>query len=573
MKENISIPSRPKRNFVPVSFNIDSWNKVEPLFENLLKRSINSKKELENWMKDRSELNSVMNEDLAWRYIKMNINTKDEKLAKKFHFWIKEISPNLAPYSHKLNIKLIESPFLNELEHEKYNIYLRSVKKQIEIYREENIPLFTEMEAKQQEYGMISAKMTVEFDGKSLTMQQASLILKDTDREKRKTIYNLIQKRRLEDEEKLDNLYDELIILRQKIAKNAGYNNYRDYMFSAMGRFDYKPEDCFDFHNAISKKIVPIITSFEKKRKKELNYVNYRPWDTAVDVNGLKPLKPFNGGNELTDLTIKCFSKLRPYFGNCISIMKEMKHLDLESKEGKAPGGFMYPLHEIGVPFIYMNSVGSQRDLVTMVHEGGHAIHSFLCRNLELTEFKSTPSEVAELASMAMELLSMDYWDTFYKNENELKRAKLEQLEKALGTLPWVAAIDKFQHWVYTNKHTSKERKEKWLEIDTELGNQVINWDGQVSAQKIMWQRQLHLYEVPFYYIEYGMAQLGAIAVWRSYKKNGEEAIENYINALKLGYTKSIGEIYKTAGIKFDFSEEYVNELALFIKEELKKLH
>ena len=573
MKENISIPSRPKRKFVPENLNIDSWNKVEPLFENLFKRSINSKNELENWMKDRSELNSVMNEDLAWRYIKMNINTKDEKLAKKFHFWIKEISPNLAPYSHKLNIKLIESPFLNELEHEKYNIYLRSVKKQIEIYREENIPLFTEMEAKQQEYGMISAKMTVEFDGKSLTMQQASLILKDTDREKRKTIYNLIQKRRLEDEEKLDNLYDELIILRQKIAKNAGYNNYRDYMFSAMGRFDYKPEDCFDFHNAISKKIVPIITSFEKKRKKELNYVNYRPWDTAVDVDGLKPLKPFNGGNELTDLTIKCFSKLRPYFGNCISIMKEMKHLDLESKEGKAPGGFMYPLHEIGVPFIYMNSVGSQRDLVTMVHEGGHAIHSFLCRNLELTEFKSTPSEVAELASMAMELLSMDYWDTFYKNENELKRAKLEQLEKALGTLPWVAAIDKFQHWVYTNKHTSKERKEKWLEIDTELGNQVINWDGQVSAQKIMWQRQLHLYEVPFYYIEYGMAQLGAIAVWRSYKKNGEEAIENYINALKLGYTKSIGEIYKTAGIKFDFSEEYVNELALFIKEELKKLH
>ncbi len=573
MKENISIPSRPKRNFVPENLNIDSWNKVEPLFENLSKRSINSKNELENWMRDRSELSSVMNEDLAWRYIKMNINTKDEKLAKNFHFWIKEISPNLAPYSHKLNIKLIESPFLNELEHKKYHIYLRSVKKQIEIYREENIPLFTEMEAKQQEYGMISAKMTVEFDGKSLTMQQASLILKDTDREKRKTIYNLIQKRRIEDEEKLDNLYDDLIILRQKIAKNAGYNNYRDYMFSAMGRFDYKPEDCFDFHNAISKKIVPIITSFEEKRKNKLNYVNYRPWDTAVDVDGLKPLKPFNGGNELTDLTIKCFSKLRPYFGDCISIMKEMKHLDLESKEGKAPGGFMYPLHEIGVPFIYMNSVGSQRDLVTMVHEGGHAIHSFLCRNLELTEFKSTPSEVAELASMAMELLSMDYWDTFYKNENELKRAKLEQLEKALGTLPWVAAIDKFQHWIYTNKHTSKERKEKWFEIDSELGNQVINWDGHESAQKIMWQRQLHLYEVPFYYIEYGMAQLGAIAVWRSYKKHGEKAIENYINALKLGYTKSIGEIYKTAGIKFDFSEEYVNELALFIKEELKKLH
>ena len=213
-------------------------------------------------------------------------------------------------------------------------------------------------------------------------------------------------------------------------------------------------------------------------------------WDTAVDVNGLEPLKPFKGGTELTDLSIQCFNKLRPYFGKCLSTMKIMKHLDLESKNGKAPGGFMYPLYEIGVPFIYMNAVGSQRDLVTMVHEGGHAIHSFLSRDLEMTEFKSTPSEVAELASMSMELLSMDYWDIYYPDSKELKRAKLEQLQKALGTLPWVAAIDKFQHWIYTNKHTAKERKYKWLEIDAKLGNQVINWDGQESYHKIMWQKQ-----------------------------------------------------------------------------------
>ena len=231
-----------------------------------------------------------------------------------------------------------------------------------------------------------------------------------------------------------------------------------------------------------------------------------------------------------------------------------MKHLDLESKDGKAPGGFMYPLYEIGVPFIYMNAVGSQRDLVTMVHEGGHAIHSFLSRNLELTEFKSTPSEVAELASMSMELLSMKHWDVFYSDENELKRAKKEQLEKALEGLPWIAAIDKFQHWIYTTKHSSEERKQKWIEIDQELGNQVINWEGQENSHAIMWQRQLHLYEVPFYYIEYGMAQLGAIAIWREFILKGEEALDNYIEALKLGYTKSISKIYETAGIKFDFS-------------------
>ena len=377
----------------------------------------------------------------------------------------------------------------------------------------------------------------------------------------------------MQDEKELDNLFDELIALRQEIAKNAGFDNYRDYMFAAMGRFDYTPEDCFDFHDAIAKEIVPIITSFEQKRKDKLGFDSYKPWDTQVDVDGLDPLKPFEGGKELTDLSIECFNRLRPYFGDCLATMQAMKHLDLESKDGKAPGGFMYPLYEIGVPFIFMNAVGSQRDVVTMVHEGGHAVHSFLCRNLSMTEFKSTPSEVAELASMSMELISMDNWDVFYSDDKELKRAKLEQLEKALETLPWVAAIDKFQHWIYTNKHTAQQRKEKWLEISEKLGNQIIDWEGNESVHANLWQRQLHLYEVPFYYIEYGMAQLGAIAMWRSYKKMGENGLDNYMEALKLGYTKSISEIYETAGIKFDFSTNYVKELAAFIKKELSRLY
>ena len=573
MIKNISIPTKPKRKFVAQNLIIDSWNKIKPFFENLLERKIKSVSELEQWMLNRSELEAVLEEDMAWRYIKMNIDTTDKVLAERFHFWIKEISPKISPYSHKLNIKLINSKFLKDLNKKKYHIYLRNVKKQIEIYREENIPLFTEMKAKQQEYGKISAKMTIKVDGNDITMQQAALLLKDNNRKKREQIFKKIEKRRLKDEKNLDDLYDELIVLRNKIAKNANFDNYRDYMFAAMGRFDYTPEDCFNFHKAIEKEIVPIINSFELKRKEKLGYKEYKIWDTSVDVDGLNPLKPFKGGKELTDLSIECFNRLRPFFGDCLSIMKKMKHLDLESKNGKAPGGFMYPLYEIGVPFIYMNAVGSQRDLVTMVHEGGHAVHSFLSRDLTLTEFKSTPSEVAELASMAMELLSMDHWNVFYSNLNELKRAKLEQLEKALGTLPWVAAIDRFQHWIYTTPHTAEERKQKWLEIDSELGNKIINWKGQESSHKTMWQKQLHLYEVPFYYIEYGMAQLGAIAMWRSYKKLGEKALDNYMNALKLGYTKSIGEIYKTAGIKFDFSIEYVKELANFIKKELKKLN
>lgn len=563
------IPTRPKRHFIDENLEVKSWSQIENYFQSLLDANIQSVSDLEQWMVNRSELESVLEEEQAWRYIKMNIDTRDEELSKAFHFWVTEISPKVAPYSHKLNVKVSESPFLKELDQEKYRIYLRGLHKTIEIFREENIPLFTEMETKQQEYGAIAAKMTVEVDGEKMTMQKAAQFLKDTDRSKRQEVYEKISQRRAEDVEKLDVLFDDLIALRQQIAKNSGFDNYRDYMFAAMGRFDYTPEDCADFHAAIEKEIVPIIESFDADRKNKMNLEAYKPWDTSVDAEGKAPLKPFEGGEDLIDKSIRCFERLSPYYGQCLSTMKAMKHIDLVSKEGKAPGGFNYPLYEIGVPFIYMNAVGSQRDLVTMVHEGGHAIHSFLSRDLDLCDFKSTPSEVAELASMSMELISMDTWDEFYSNEEELARAKNEQMQKVLEGLPWIAAIDKFQHWIYTTPHTAEERRAEWKNIMQKLGSSIVDWDGQEDALLNLWQKQLHLYEVPFYYIEYGMAQLGAIAMWRSYKQLGEEALSNYDEALKLGYTKSIGEIYQTAGIEFNFSQAYVNELADFIKAQL----
>ena len=563
------IPTRPKRHFIDENLEVKSWSQIENYFQSLLDANIQSVSDLEQWMVNRSERESVLEEEQAWRYIKMNIDTRDEELSKAFHFWVTEISPKVAPYSHKLNVKVSESPFLKELDQEKYRIYLRGLHKTIEIFREENIPLFTEMETKQQEYGAIAAKMTVEVDGEKMTMQKAAQFLKDTDRSKRQEVYEKISQRRAEDVEKLDVLFDDLIALRQQIAKNSGFDNYRDYMFAAMGRFDYTPEDCADFHAAIEKEIVPIIESFDADRKNKMNLEAYKPWDTSVDAEGKAPLKPFEGGEDLIDKSIRCFERLSPYYGQCLSTMKAMKHIDLVSKEGKAPGGFNYPLYEIGVPFIYMNAVGSQRDLVTMVHEGGHAIHSFLSRDLDLCDFKSTPSEVAELASMSMELISMDTWDEFYSNEEELARAKNEQMQKVLEGLPWIAAIDKFQHWIYTTPHTAEERRAEWKNIMQKLGSSIVDWDGQEDALLNLWQKQLHLYEVPFYYIEYGMAQLGAIAMWRSYKQLGEEALSNYDEALKLGYTKSIGEIYQTAGIEFNFSQAYVNELADFIKAQL----
>src|SRR6218665_3248709 len=253
--------------------------------------------------------------------------------------------------------------------------------------------------------------------------------------------------------------------------------------------------------------------------------------------------------------------------------MRDEKYLDLDSKAGKAPGGYNYPLYESGIPFIFMNAAGAQRDVVTMVHEGGHAVHSFLSRNLELTGFKSLPSEVAELGSMSMELTTMEHWNEFYSDENDLKRAKKEQLESILKVLPWIATIDAFQHWIYTNPtHSVKERTNYWLSLTKRFGTGLVDYTGFETALESSWHKQLHLFEVPFYYIEYGIAQLGALGVWKNYMKNNQKALEDYKNALALGYSKSIPKIYETAGLKFDFSSSTVKDLTEFVQEELNGL-
>ena len=561
------------RTFLPEDLSIKNWSQIETYFEDLNTREIHSVKDLKKWMHDRSELEAVLEENMAWRYIKMNIDTTDPELQKSFQFFVQNISPNIAPYAHGLNTKLMNSKHLKDLDSAYYFIYLRDIKNAIDLYREENIPLFTELTNKAQKFGEISAQMTVQIDGKDQTLQQASVHLKSIDRNKRKAVFELINARRTEDQKALDVLLDELIDKRQELARNANFENFRDYKFQAMGRFDYTKEDCFDFHTSIEKEIVPLIADIHKERKTLLGVEVLKPWDMQVDPNGNEPLKPFDGGEDLLDKCIACFDQIRPYYGDCIRKMKAMGHLDLVSRKGKAPGGFMYPLYETGVPFIYMNAVGLLRDAVTMVHEGGHAIHSFYTKDMELTSFKSTPSEVAELASMSMELISMEHWNVFFKDEVSWKRARKEQLQGVLATLPWVAMVDEFQHWLYeSSTHTHQERHNKWATISKRYGTGFVDWTSYEKYQKTAWQRQLHIYEVPFYYIEYGMAQLGAIAIWRNYKQNPEKALDDYDRALKLGYTKTIGEIYETAGIKFDFSAAYVKDLANFVKRELELL-
>ena len=565
--------TKPIRHFLPQEITIDSWAKIETYFKDLKERSINSVDELKKWLQDRSELEAVLSEDMGWRYIKMTCDTTNEELTKSFTFFVEEIEPNIAPYSNELNKKLVASPYLNQLDQQLYHIYIRGVKKALEIYREENIPLQTKLSTESQKYGAITGAMTIEWKGEKITMQKAASYLKDVDRNVREQVFNLIQKKREEDKDKLNELFTELVKLRHQVALNAGFKNYRDYKFAELGRFDYTVEDCFSFHQSIAKEILPLAEASSLERKKALKLETLRPWDMDVDVGGKPALHPFNTSEELINKSIECFNTIRPLYSRVLNIMKSMGHLDLESRIGKAPGGYNYPLYEIGVPFIFMNSVGAHRDLVTMVHEGGHAIHSFVTRDLEITDFKSFPSEVAELASMSMELISMEHWDVFFKNADDLKRAKREQLQDALKTLLWIAAVDKFQHWIYENPtHTSEERMKGWENVINQFNSKVVDWTGIENVKSRSWQNQLHIFEVPFYYIEYGMAQLGAIAVWRNYKRNPEKALDDYEAALRLGYTKSIPEIYKTAGIEFNFSQGYVKELAEFVKSELDKI-
>ncbi|WP_276370307.1 M3 family oligoendopeptidase [Chryseolinea sp. H1M3-3] len=570
----LEIPKRPARKFVGEDFKVASWEGLKPFFDNLLDRKIESVSDLKKWFHDRSELESVIGEDLAWRYINMTCYTENESYRNSYQDFIENIQPQIAPVSDKLNKKAAASSFLNELANvEGYNLMIRNLKKDIEIFREENVPLFTQISTEAQKYQQISGAMTVEVNGKELTLQQASVFLMSTDRKLREDVYHKVTKRRLQDHETLDKLFSGLVDLRHRVSVNAGFKNFRDYMFKSLGRFDYTPQDCFNFHEAIQHEVVPILDVFSKERKKTLKVDSLRPWDKAVDPEGREALKPFTNGKELTEKTIEVFRKLDPFLGQCLAIMKEMGHLDLESRKGKAPGGYNYPLSEIGVPFIFMNATSTLRDMVTIMHEGGHAIHNFLTRDLELNDFKSTPSEVAELASMSMELISMDHWDVFFTDEAELKRAKREHLEDLIETLPWVATIDRYQHWLYENPtHSLEQRKENWNRIFDQFADTITDWSGLQEAKDYLWQKQLHLYEVPFYYIEYGMAQLGAIAVWRNFRQDPAKGLQGYQNALKLGYMKTIPEIYKAANIKFDFSRGYIKELMDFVRKELDKI-
>ena len=561
-----------ERHFVPRDFVVTDWEHMEGYFKNLLEREISSLPDLENWLRDMSELETVISEDACWRQIRMTCDTTSKPLEEAFTYFMMHIQPQIQPYGDQLNRKLMASPFLPQLDQDKYFTYLRSVRKSIELFREENIGLQAELSVAAQQFGTISAKMTINVNDQEYTLQQAAKFLENPDRTLREEVYRKIMERRYQDKGALNDLYTQLIEKRNLVALNAGFTNYRDYKFVELGRFDYSKEDCFRFHDAVKLHVLPLVEMIHRNKKEKLGLETLRPWDTEAEPAGITPLNPFQDSNELIGKTVACFNELRPFFGECLEKMKSIGHLDLDSRKGKAPGGYNCPLAESGAPFIFMNAAGQMHDVTTMIHEGGHAVHSFLAHPLELSSFKEYPMEIAEVASMSMELFTMDYWGTFLKGEEELTRAKEYQFERVISIFPWIAIIDKFQHWVYEHpRHTPDERTDAWMLILNEFSSSVVDWSGLEEYRRYAWQRQLHLFEVPFYYIEYGIAQLGAIGLWKQFRQNKEQALDNYINALSLGGTKKLPELFEAAGLKFDLSAEHIEHLMNFIKEEWER--
>lgn len=572
MNYSANIQKQP-RHFIPANFTLNTWSDAEPFFEELIKRDVDQKDQLEQLLRDISELEAAISEDACWRQIKMTCDTQNKSLEDAYNFFCIEIQPKIQPYSDLLNKKILSSAALEQLDQEKYFTFIRSIKKNIDLFQEENIPLQSEAAVLQQQYGQITGAMTVEIEGKEYTLQQAAKFLLHPDRSMREKVYHLIQQRRLKDRDTLDELFDKLLTNRNQTAKNAGFASYTDYRYKELGRFDYNTDDSRKFRDSVKQHVLPLVNEIYLHKKKSLGLDTLKPWDLEAEVPGVQPLKPFQTGEELLNKTIDCFQSLNPFFADCLVKMKELNHLDLESRMGKAPGGYNCPLAESGAPFIFMNAAGQMHDVTTMVHEGGHAVHSFLAHHLDLNGFKEYPMEIAEVASMAMELFTMDHWNTFFDNEVDLKRAKIHQLERVITIFPWIAVIDEFQHWIYAHpNHTREERKNAWLNILSNYKDDVIDFSGLETYRSNSWQRQLHLYEVPFYYIEYGIAQLGAIGMWMQYKKNPEAALENYCNALSKGGTQTLPQLYETAGLSFDFSPEKISSLMQFVQSELNAL-
>ncbi len=561
--------------FAPNDLDASKWENIEPFLNSLKQRRINSTNCIEDLIRDESQLSEIISETRAKAYINMTSQTDNQEYQKAWRYFVENIQPKLSEYNDIINKKIINNDFVENLP-ERYDIMIKGIKSDIKIFREENIPLQTRLSILSTKYNEIRGKQTVFFEGEEKTLPMMAIYQESNDREIRESAWRATTSRILKDEEEISNIFEEMIKLRNQIAINSGFSGFQEYMFAAMHRFDYSIDDCLEFHDSIEYSCMPLKHQMNDLRKEKLELDKLRPWDTSVDIDGKKPLKPFFDADELINGCSRIFHSMSKELGNFFDLLKENNCLDLESRKGKAPGGYQYYLQKSRMPFIFMNATGTQRNLETMIHEAGHAFHSFYSGHLDLISERDAPIEFAEVASMSMELLTHPYWEEFYEKE-DAERARIKHLKGIIQFMPWMATIDSFQNWIYKNpNHTRSERVKKWLEIQEIFGSK-IDYDGineeDENLEKIIeisWQLQGHLFGAPFYYVEYGIAQLGALQLWKFHKENNINALRLYKNGLSLGYTKGLTELFAATGLKMSFSKDHVSKLIREVSDQLQ---
>jgi len=567
------LPVAKPRKFVPQNANLDEWAQIEPLFAQLEQRmpQLETAPQLQSWLLDWSELSAALDEEASCRYIAMTCHTDNANAEKAYLHFVENIEPQLKSRQFALEKMYAATPLREQLPTERFNVFDRDVKNRVALFRQENIPLETEEAKLSQQYQKLSGSLTVKFRGEEKTLVQMGPYLEEIDRPLRREAWELVAQRRLQEADKFDDVFDQQIKLRSQIAENAGFGNYRDYAFRRLGRFDYTPEDCVKFHDAVETAIVPIARELQAQRRAQLKLETLRPWDLSVDPLNRPPLKPFVQIEEMVSHTQKIFDRLDTELAGGFRQMQDLKLLDLDNRKGKAPGGYQSTLAELRLPFIFMNAVGLQRDMETIFHESGHAFHTLATRDEDLYAYRSAPIEFCEVASMSMEFLGNEFIEECYSTDDS-KRARRVRLEGAVDGFPWVATVDAFQHWIYTHPdHSREERRKAWLGLMDRFGGDV-DWSGLENERANLWHRQLHIFIHPFYYIEYGIALLGALQVWANSKQSKARALGDYKKSLALGGSRPLPELFLAAGCQFEFSAKTIHPLAKMLKDELGKL-
>jgi len=567
------LPAYRPRHFVPKKIDLGDWKQVAPLFDQLEMRvpQCKSVAEFEQWLLNQSELSAALDEESSKRYIAMTCHTDSPEAEKAYLHFVEQIEPELKPRAFKLAQLFLEHPLRKELPKDRYFVFDRNTQLHVELYRPENVPLETEEAKLSQQYQKLSGSLTVQFRGEEKTLVQMGRYLEETDRALRQEAWELVASRRLQEVEKFEEQFEQLLRLREQIAANAGFKNYLEYAFRRLGRFDYTPEDCRKFHEAIEKEVMPVLRPLHEERRRQLGLSSLRPWDLFVDPLNRPPLRPFDQVEKMVSATQGIFDQLNPSLAQNFQLMQKLHLLDLDNRKGKAPGGYQSTLSESRLPFIFMNAVGIQRDVETILHEAGHAFHALAARAEDLYAYRSAPIEFCEVASMSMELLGNEFIENFYAAP-EARRARRDHLEGIVEIFPWIATVDAFQHWIYSHPgHSRTERQQAWLDLMNRFGGEV-DWSSYEKTRANLWHRQLHIFLHPFYYVEYGIAQLGALQVWANSKRDKAKALQEYQQALALGGSRPLPELFSTAGCRFDFSRQTVKPLVQLVQTELAKL-